>query len=88
MVLIDPLNTPSSQLEKYYSWRGSAELGGTPGAASGDRAGILINEVLSHTDLPDTDAIELFDKQHAATVRADEPDDEADRDQTQIGAPV
>lgn len=40
------------------SWRASFSLQGSPGK---DDAGVvLINEVLTHTDLPDVDAIELF----------------------------
>lgn len=44
------------------SWRPSSALGGSPGAddpASGI-APIVINEILTHTDLPQLDAIELF----------------------------
>lgn len=60
LVLDDPDNTPANQLGKYYSYRGSAEFGGTPGAASVPLAGVVINEVLTHTDLPEIDAIELY----------------------------
>ena len=45
------------------SWRASANLQGSPGAtdpAPPAIAGILINEVLSHTDLPQVDTIELY----------------------------
>ncbi len=46
------------------SWRISTELGGSPGgpdpAPSPDVPPILINEVLAHTDLPQVDAIELY----------------------------
>jgi hypothetical protein len=43
------------------NWRASFELGGSPGRAfdSIDQ-GVYINEILAHTDLPQTDAIELF----------------------------
>ena len=60
LVLDDPAGTPANQLGKYYRWRGSAELGGTPGAASAPLQGIVINEVLAHTDAPDLDSIELY----------------------------
>jgi len=63
LVLDNSTNTPANQRDKYYRWRGSAEFGGTPGAASGpviDEDRIVINEVLAHTDLPQVDAIELF----------------------------
>ena len=44
------------------SWRPSANLGGSPGADDPvtSIAPILINEILTHTDLPQLDAIELF----------------------------
>lgn len=63
LVLDDPLNTPANQRDKYYRWRGSVEFGGTPGVASNlttDQDRVVINEVLAHTDLPQIDAIELF----------------------------
>ena len=42
------------------SWRPSAEYGGSPGyAGTGPLTDVVVNEVLSHTDLPDVDAIEL-----------------------------
>ena len=49
------------------SWRSSSEVGGTPGAAGlGPDNRIIINEVLSHTDLPLKDSIELFNTTGAA----------------------
>ncbi|HWN96326.1 MAG TPA: lamin tail domain-containing protein, partial [Methylomirabilota bacterium] len=44
------------------NWRPSANLGGSPGAddPSTSIAPIVINEILTHTDLPQFDAIELF----------------------------
>jgi hypothetical protein len=43
-------------------WRASAAAGGSPGADDPEPsfAPIVINEVLAHTDLPDVDAVELF----------------------------
>ncbi len=43
-------------------WRASAAVGGSPGSDDPEPAspGVVINEILSHTDLPDVDAIELF----------------------------
>jgi len=42
-------------------WHASSEFGGSPGSdGMGDVTDIVINEVLTHTDLPLTDAIELF----------------------------
>ena len=66
LVLEDPANTPVEALGKYYSWRSSTLLGGTPGAAAVDRSGVVVNEVLAHTDLPQSDSIELFNPTGAA----------------------
>ena len=66
LVLEDPVNTPVDELGKYYSWRSSTLLGGTPGDASVDRTGVVINEVLAHTDAPQSDSIELFNPTSAA----------------------
>ena len=41
------------------NWRASIEYGGSPGVEGGDNLGIVINEVLTHANLPATDAIEL-----------------------------
>ncbi len=55
--VIDPLadyNDPAN-------WRSSGEYLGTPGRAGmGPYQGIVVNEVLTHTDGPSVDAIELF----------------------------
>gem|GEM_PF-2689764 len=66
LVLDDPAGTPADQLGKYYRWRSSSEFGGTPGAPDAELNGIVINEILAHTDLPEIDAIEL----HNPTGRA------------------
>ncbi|HWN97206.1 MAG TPA: lamin tail domain-containing protein, partial [Methylomirabilota bacterium] len=44
------------------SWRVSANLGGSPGADDPTTiiAPVVINEILTHTDLPQLDSIELF----------------------------
>ena len=60
LVLDDPVGTPTAELGKYYSWRASSEFGGTPGAASTNRSGVVINEILAHTDAPQSDTIELY----------------------------
>ncbi|MEL6108751.1 MAG: lamin tail domain-containing protein, partial [Planctomycetota bacterium] len=60
LVLIDAESTPFDELAKPYHYRGSAEPGGTPGQPSNARRGIVINELLTHTDDPQVDAIELF----------------------------
>jgi spore coat protein CotH len=44
-----------------FNWRSSSEYGGSPGAASlGPDNRIVVNEVLTHTDPPLSDSIELF----------------------------
>ncbi len=43
------------------NWRASTTIHGTPGAAAADRlGGVVINEILTHTDPPLVDAIELY----------------------------
>lgn len=58
--LIDPTSTPFAQLGKPQSWRPSTNVGGTPAAANSQPLGVVINEVLTHTDTPLKDAIELY----------------------------
>ena len=59
-LVLDSDTTSNDLLGKYYSWRASVEYGGTPGEASVSPSGVVINEILAHTDLPDVDSIELF----------------------------
>ena len=66
LVLNDPVNTPVEELGKYYSWRASSELGGTPGEASASPTGVVINEILANTDAGQSDAIELFNPTNQA----------------------
>ena len=67
LVLSVPAGTPVDEFGKYYRWNGSAEMGGSPAAVSQDSAGVVINEVLSNTDLPavQTDSIELYNPTNA-----------------------
>ncbi len=60
--LLSPDTTPSDQYGKYYSWEASVEYGGSPGRAGAVRPGVLISEILAHTDPPvaQTDSIELY----------------------------
>ncbi len=52
--------TATSTAGDPVNWRASSEYSGSPGAAGlGPDGRIVINEVLSHTDLPLTDSIEL-----------------------------
>ena len=60
LVLDDPFNTPVDELGKYYSWRASTEFGGTPGEASAESLGIVVNEILAHSGGGQVDTIELY----------------------------
>jgi hypothetical protein len=53
---------PALDFNSPTSWRPSAQTGGSPGADDPpvNIAPIVINEVLTHTDAPVLDAIELF----------------------------
>ncbi|MDP6547236.1 MAG: lamin tail domain-containing protein, partial [Phycisphaerae bacterium] len=43
------------------SWRSSSEYGGSPGlVGTGPRSDVVVNEVLTHSDDPLTDSIELY----------------------------
>jgi len=48
------------------NWQSSVRYGGTPGGAAEAELGIVINEVLTHTDLPQVDTIELYNAGGAA----------------------
>ena len=49
------------------NWRSSTEYGGSPGrAGAGPLVDVVVNEVLSHTDPPDLDAIELHNTTSAS----------------------
>lgn len=55
--------TGGATLDSAAGWRASAALHGSPGAADGIASSIppvFVNEVLTHTDPPDLDAVELF----------------------------
>ena len=59
--LVDPANAGPETYGKYYSWRGSTEFGGSPGAEGAAAIGVVINEVLTNTDQADpSDTIELY----------------------------
>ena len=60
ITLVDAANVPVAETGKPYHYRGSVTFGGSPGAAEQQPFGVLINEVLSHTDDPLRDSIELF----------------------------
>lgn len=60
LVLVDEFNTPAEEQGKYYQFRSSVEFGGTPGTASAQPTGVVINEILANTDLAQVDSIELL----------------------------
>ncbi|MBN2473347.1 MAG: lamin tail domain-containing protein [Pirellulales bacterium] len=71
--MIDPAAVPTEAagrtlyLEDGDHWRSSGGYGGSPGSpGEGLRSDVLINEVLSHTDDPLTDSIELYNSTAAA----------------------
>ena len=52
---------PAGGYADPFNWRSSSEYGGSPGAAGlGPDNRVVINEVLTHTDPPLSDSIELF----------------------------
>jgi hypothetical protein len=58
-----PKNTAASlNSDDGSAWRASTVMGGSPGAddPAPTVAPVLVNEVMTHTDLPETDWIELF----------------------------
>ena len=42
------------------NWRASSEYGGSPSAEGNSDVDVVVNELLTHTDLPQIDAIELY----------------------------
>jgi hypothetical protein len=57
---LEPIS-PNGNYSDPENWRSSVEFQGTPGSAGiGNADSIVINEILSHTDLPQVDSIELF----------------------------
>ncbi len=65
--LVDEVSTPTNLLNKYYSWRASNRLGGTPGEGPvASNPNIVISEVLAHTDDPQKDFIELHNPSGSA----------------------
>jgi len=54
-----PQETDPEDYGKSGAWRSSVAFGGTPGAQATEPLGVVINEVLTHTDPPNVDWIEL-----------------------------
>jgi hypothetical protein len=58
--LRDPVGVALDQLGKPYVWQGSVDFGGSPGQEGDVSLGVVINEILAHTDAPMRDAVELY----------------------------
>ena len=60
--IFDAAETPVQEYGKYYHWLGSTDFNGSPGTTGSNLIGIVINEVLAHTDPPveQSDSIELY----------------------------
>lgn len=56
--LVTSLKNPGANQNDPSTWRHSFLMGGSPGIA--DPGVVVINEIITHTDLTDTDAVELF----------------------------
>ncbi len=55
------VNNTENDYNDPANWNSSTEYGGSPGRAGlPKRSDVVVTEVLTHTDLPDVDAIELF----------------------------
>ena len=66
LVLRDPLGTSAERFDKWYSWRGSKSTGGSPGVAENATGSVVINEVLTFSQLDGREAIELFNPTDSA----------------------
>ncbi|MBN2474267.1 MAG: CotH kinase family protein [Pirellulales bacterium] len=62
LILVDP----AGSYNLGSNWNSSVRYGGTPGADAEPELGVVINEVLTHTDPPLTDTIELHNPTAAA----------------------
>jgi hypothetical protein len=57
---LEPVD-PAGDYNDQANWRSSSEFNGSPGeAGTGPIVDVVINEVLTHTDLPAVDTIELY----------------------------
>lgn len=58
---------PEGSYDDPFNWRSGSEYGGSPGAAGlGPDNRVVVNEVLTHTDPPLCDTIELFNTTESA----------------------
>ena len=63
LVLVDEANVTADLLGKPYSWRGSSEFGGSPGASAAAAFDVVISEVLANSeDVGNGDAIEIHNR--------------------------
>ena len=61
--IVDPLGDYADP----KNWRASRDFGGSPGRAGSDPIGeVIINEILTHTDLPQIDAVEFYNRTEQA----------------------
>lgn len=56
------INNPQGDPNDPSNWRGSAQDGGSPGDSENDPNNpvVVINEALTHTDLPQVDTVEIY----------------------------
>ncbi|MCF7958164.1 MAG: lamin tail domain-containing protein, partial [Phycisphaerae bacterium] len=67
--IVDPLDIESNAWDKRSGWRPSSEPLGTPGWEDIYTRDVVINEVLTHSDLPEGDWIELHNiSSHAVDI--------------------
>ena len=60
-LVLKDTSTTNSDLSDGDTWRSSTKFGGSPGQEELDAApSIIISEVLTHTDMPTTDQIEIY----------------------------
>ncbi|HUT14585.1 MAG TPA: lamin tail domain-containing protein [Thermoguttaceae bacterium] len=64
--LVYQSGTPAANYGNSEVWRPSSRYGGTPGKVPAADLGVVVNEVLTHTDCPQVDAIELHNTTQAA----------------------
>ena len=66
-MVIGNTSAPAASWNDASSWQAGGTLNGTPGYAEG-LSDIVINEVLTHTDQPEYDSIELYNRSTTDTV--------------------
>ena len=60
------VTAPQVEFGDPRNWRGSTEIGGSPAAANQPALGVVVSEILAHTDAPQQDAIELTNQTDVA----------------------